>query len=253
MTHSVFTFVTLIIFLLDSSFVFSNEGDSSLEIVWATPEWKTYTNRDGKGLYNELMSTIFGQYNIKIVRQYVPWKRALHHVRISQADVTGGGHPSPLFVSSNHPVMLSMQSIFFRKTTFTNWQGIESLYHKKLTGVQALGYILDSSLQKSNIRMTSVQKRENALKMVASGGRVDFYIDNRYQMELTIKSMTPSINMDNFQIEDVGSIKIYMLFSKTDRGIKLRTLYDKEVMRLHKSGALRSLYKKYNRDYPLEK
>ena len=99
--------------------------------------------------------------------------------------------------------------------------------------------------------MISITKREQAIKMVASGSRVDFYIDNYYQMKSTIEKMTPTINMNDYRIEDISKSEIFMLFSKTQRGRQIRDIYDQGVERLHKSGELPLIYAKYERDYPI--
>ncbi len=50
--------------------VFETTAEEIKEVVWATPEWEAYVEKDGKGLYNEIIFPAFEYSGIKIKQKY---------------------------------------------------------------------------------------------------------------------------------------------------------------------------------------
>lgn len=224
-------------------FSFSSVAVEIKEIVWISPEWKGYTNKDETGIYNEIMNQVFQEKGIKIIRVYAPWKRSLVKVQASQADVTGGEVSSSLYYQSKYPLTVSRESIFFEKVTIGNWAGIQSIENKK--GVWIRGYSLGDKELEKRLKIQINDSRENALKMVF-WRRVDYYVDSHSQLLKTLENAELPFNQDEYQIETIKELYLYMSFSKTNRGKRIRDLYDEGIERLYrtKKTKLKELYEK---------
>ena len=244
--------IILFVFIFLQSFqvLAQNESIQIKQIKWATPEWENYTNKDGTGLYNEILQNIFEdeKINIRIIRIYVPWKRAVMMVKNGTADITGADEPQAELLHSKHPVVQNKENVFFHKDRIRNWKGIESLKDK--TGVWYMGYLDNQPPYiKEVLRGRGNSSRVAALKMVIFQ-RVDYYYDNMDQMNTTIHNFDIPFHMEDYQIENIRTLSLYMLFNKTKKGEKLRQIFDDGIERLLRSGKLKKIFDKWNQDFP---
>lgn len=243
-------FLFIIIFLQSIQVLAQNETSQIKQVTWATPEWENYTNKDGTGLYNEILQNIFEdkKTNIRIIRIYVPWKRAVVMVKSKKADFTGADEPQEALLHSMHPIVQNKENVFFHKDNVKNWTGIESLKDKY--GVWYLGYLdYQPPYIKKVLTGRGNKSRSAALKMVIFK-RADYYYDNMDQMKSTIKNVDVPVNMEDYRIENIRNLNLYMLFSKTKRGEAIRQIFDNGIERLFRSGKLKKIFDKWNQDFP---
>lgn len=219
---------------------------SMKEVIWHTPDdWEGYVNTEGKGLYVDLVNAVFSAHKIRVKRETVPWKRALHNVQVGKADFTGGTSPIPGYHVSRQPLVQGWEVIFFKKGSIKR-PVIDHLKGKK--GVWPMGYI-DEFPQaiKENLKGSDIGNREQGIRMVLSG-RADYYLDNLVQLADTLE-LIPFTRQD-FECGEIFSDTLYMLFTKNIRGRKLRDLYDQEIDRLSKTDALKKIYGKWSFEVP---
>jgi hypothetical protein len=198
-------FLFLLAFFASCSFGFTEEIS---KVRWATPEWKNYTNLDGSGFYNELISRIFEKKQIKLHQIYVPWKRALMMVERGDADMTGAANdPNTKYTKSKYSLYKSSQSVLFKKTTIPKWHGIKSL--QGLRGIRYRGYNvwIPSYLEGREIRT-----RLQAAKSVIMERDADYYFDNHHQMTATLKQVDIPIIHDEYQLEVIYTSEMKWLF-----------------------------------------
>jgi polar amino acid transport system substrate-binding protein len=216
------------------------------EVLWHTPnDWEGYVNEEGKGLYVDLVHEVFSARHIRVKRETVPWKRALHNVQVGKADFTGGTSPIPGFYVSHQPLVQGWEVIFFRKGTIKR-PVLDHLKGKK--GVWPMGYIEEFPQDiKAKLQGGEIANREQGVRMILSG-RADYYLDNLVQLADTLRSIT--FERDKFECGEIFSDTLYMLFTKNNRGRKLRDLYDQEIERLAKTDALKKIYAKWSFEVP---
>lgn len=214
------------------------------KIRWATPEWERYTDKDGSGFYNEMMSRIFESRQITLLRIYVPWKRALKMVRDTDADMTGVMNPNKADLQSTYPTFQSIESVWFKKSIIKEWRGLESL--KGLEGVWYRGYLESVSEElKPFLQGRGVTTRIQALKVVVNERKADYYFDNKDQMMRTIQSIDIPLNLDEYQVEIIYIGETFWQFQKSERGEKIREIFDQGFKELYCSGELLQLYEKW--------
>lgn len=216
------------------------------EITWATPEWDGYTNKDGSGIYNEIIKKIFNKKGIRVRIIYLPWKRSLYMIKTGKFDISGADETlTTNFLFSNKPVILTQEYIFFKKIKKPEFT--KNNFHFNTTGAWIRGYLDNSKLK--NLKGIETNQRESAAKMVLSG-RADYYLDNLYQMNKTLKIL--NYHKTQYSKKSVIKVKLYFLFSRNNRGYFFKQIFDEEFLKMHKEGTLKKIYYKYqlNEKYP---
>jgi len=217
------------------------------EVVAAGPSWETFTNRDGTGLYHELLREAFGLYGITVKRLYVPSERAYSLVREGQADfMTCHDKPVRSLIMARHPMYANKFHVFFRKAAHPGFAGPESLEGAKV--VVRIGYY-DQSNFPVPVRLKEVTTGESALGMVILG-RADFYVDDINFIHQSIAAATLEFDPDDFAVEPAGQRSYHPLFSDSERGRKVMELYDRAMERLWRQGALQPIFRRWNHPVP---
>ncbi|GAA6203243.1 hypothetical protein NBRC116600_00400 [Thalassotalea sp. SU-HH00458] len=75
--------------------------------------------------------------------------------------------------------------------------------------------------------------------------KVDYYLDIRSILELHLASL-PIEQQSHYQIQDLSTLNLYLIFSKDEQGIALKKYYDTTTKQLLEHNTLQAIYKKYN-------
>ncbi|MBW8189744.1 transporter substrate-binding domain-containing protein [Neiella marina] len=221
----------------------SSQAEPIEQIVWATPAWPDYTDRDGSGLYHEILDRIFDPLGIPLIRQYMPWKRALASVEAGSADMTGAVVYSSECLLSSYPVIKDIESVLFKPHKIEPWLGVDSLRDK--SGVWVRGYTIPKAFT-GILHGRGVETRKQAVLIMARDHGADYYLDNEPQMRQTIASMTIAPDLaQHYQIERLYTVDSYWRFHRSERGENIRRLFDQGIQRLYCSGELDALYQKW--------
>ena len=219
------------------------------QITWATPEWKALTNKDGTGLYHELINEIYGRAGIRVVVEYVPWVRAMDIVKKGEADFSGGDSPSEDYAQPKIPIIRNTELVFFKKSTYPSYKGVENLDNK--SGVWIRGYVDNFPKEiKSHLKGTENTTRTGALQMVLAD-RADYYLDNDFQMDQTLKEFEGKYAASEYATGTVYAENLFLCFTKTPRGQRLADIFDQGMKSLAASGKLNRIYTKWVRTAPL--
>ncbi len=209
------------------------------KLIWATPEWQNYTEKNGNGIYNEIINSIYSKRGIKIVVEYVPWKRALYMVENKTADMTGTDENLGNFMYSSLPVIASREKAFYDSSR------IKGIFSSKnlpgLKGIWMRGYLENSSLK--GLEGYETDSRESAIKMLIAE-RVDYYLDNEFQMNQALNLI--SYDKNRYKTSLVAELNLYFIFSNSERGQYFKKIFDYEYAVLKNKGLLKKIYIKYN-------
>lgn len=217
------------------------------EIISASPSWKTFTNKDGSGLYHEILKEIFTLYNIPVRHEYATSGRAEELVRLNIADMkTCNDIVLPALIMARYPMYENDFYVFFKKERIGPWRGSKTLTDKEIL-IQP-GYYTESNFN-APVRIKEVMTSTQALSMILLG-RSDFYVDDRTLIEQAIKDTTISFNMADYDIQKAGRRLYYPLFNATERGKAIMKLYEDGILQLHKNGKLKPIYDKWGYSYP---
>ncbi len=120
------------------------------------------------------------------------------------------------------------------------WNGEATLKNSVLSWIRKYNYNEYLSIKPKRIEI--VDKRDSGIKMMMKE-RVDFFIDNSYDMEATIEEMGLDRNL--FEIKFIKFLNLYFCFVNDDKGKKLASMYDKNFKTLIQNGKIKKLYEEY--------
>jgi polar amino acid transport system substrate-binding protein len=230
------------------AFPVSSIASENLETIHiATPEWEETTNKDGTGVYFDIIRSVYEPGGIQLKYEIVPWNRAISLIKTHQADALPGGY----FVGNRedvddlfprYPIDTEIASVVYKKDTVTEWKGPESLAGKKVLWLR--GYNYDNYLE-VKVEFDEIDERKQAWRLL-DAGRYDFYMDALYDIEAYIDQN--NVAVENYKIQPVIYNNLYLRFANTPKSKKLIELYDQRIPELLASGELEQIFKKWNLD-----
>ncbi|WP_421901254.1 substrate-binding periplasmic protein [Maridesulfovibrio sp.] len=224
-------------------------------IQYHTQEWKGVTNRNGTGLYHDIMKAIFTDKGYKVETSYFPFKRALMNIRKGGADISGGiEKTSDDYLYSRYPTWVYRIAVMFNKKLLPSWQGIKTI-------TDNINQTVAPPMQgkEYGINTKEIRTRYAALKLLFMG-RVKYYLDDCTILKDVMKNKGNGIafeegkdaselrHMDwsQFTIQELSRREWVMVFPKTERGRQVREIYDSGFKQLYESGELHKMYAKWN-------
>jgi len=220
------------------------------EVLWVTDNWKGFTEKEGSGLYHEIIDAVFHSVNVKVKKQYVPFKRSLFLLENQKADFTGGIHASDSLILTDTILLKTHISIMYFKGKL-NWQTKKDLkayigtwpqfYEKEFLTKARRKYINGFASTTRNIALTMLQNK-----------KADYYLDATGLLLQQFKTLDNK-QQKLYKIDKLEEVNLRMAFANSSRGKRIKVLYELGIQNLHKSGKLLDIYKKYQHVYPVDK
>jgi polar amino acid transport system substrate-binding protein len=211
-----------------------------LKIVSAP--WEGYTEKDGSGLYFELVKKALGLKDLKF--ELMPWKRAQAQFERGKFDLLLG--ESEAIKYCDYPkwaIDADFYSFFAAKDKLAVWPPREDFSKYRFLWVR--GYNLDQF--DPRLKATSeVNDVEEGMKMIAAG-RADALID--YDEDMREKQVKLKISADKFHVvkTNLSGGLIYACFSKSPHAKAQLEAFDKGMESMYKSGEMKTIFTKHNR------
>lgn len=217
------------------------------EVIVVGPSWERFTNKDGTGLYHEILNEVFALHGISVVRQYVPSERGYDLVRSGRADMMTCHDVAvaPLQLA-RYPMYEGAYHVFFNKERIGEWKGGESLRDRSV--VWRIGYYAEANFPVP-IQAREVKTGSAALGMVLLG-RADFYVDDVSFIDDSIRQNKIPFNPAEYGVEVAGYRTYHPVLLLSERGNKVRDLYDSGMEQLIREDRLRPIFKKWGFPYP---
>ena len=218
-------------------------------IVSTGPSWDSFTNRDGTGLYHEILSAVFTPYDIRVEHRYTNANRGLHLIRKGLADLYTCSVSTLEFkdlMLARYPMYEGKFYAVYKKTRINKWQGTVSLTDKRV--VWRRGYYSPQEFD-SSFYVLETDSGAAALAQLILG-RADFYIDDLNLIRDSIAASTFPFSEKEYEIRLVGSRTYHPVFKNSTRGRQILGMYDKRIEALHRSGQLRKIFDKWQHPYP---
>ncbi len=243
-----FGFVFCMLFLMQQSPVCADET-SAIHVV--CDEWPGFTNKDGTGVYWEIVKTIYEPAGISVKTEVMPWKRADYTVLYKKADAIVGDYylkeqaGKEFLYPAWHLSVEDPIIAVFKKRTISDWEsrGIQSLKGKTVGWIR--GYEYDKkewlNVQMNKYELASVIQ---GMKMLAVD-RLDVLID--YISTIEPEAIKAGINLDRDYDSKVVKLgeKLFLKFANTRRSKQLIKIFDDRMTELAKSGEIDALYQKW--------
>ena len=214
----------------------------SMSVV--APEWEGYTNKDGSGLYWDIIRAVYEPVGIKVKTRIVPWNRAIKMVskyRTYNAILGEYLSSDEPVIFPSYPLDVEFMTILSKIPTGNNWQGLKTLSEKRV------GWIKDYEvIEAKNRDFTLVEFRtlEQGLKML-NNGELDFVIDDWDEIAAAIQSY--NLSMDKYiENEMPAGTDLYAAFSDDQFSRELIKIYNERIPKLVANGELQAIYKKWH-------
>ncbi|OHE62894.1 MAG: hypothetical protein A2001_00380 [Treponema sp. GWC1_61_84] len=232
--------------LVLSCFVFlavlvSPMAQTASQITIASDTWASCTEKDGSGLYFDILRLVFGNSGASLDIRMVPFARSVQMLESGKADISVGNYVGDIAkgLYPKLPIDYDDVTVLMRKERAFLYSGEKSLGGKKVAWITDYGY--DAHLA-STVELTEVSDREGGISMLRSG-RIDYYIENRASILDALREM--KLDEDDFVLDTIKYLKIYICFSDTEKGRRLRDTWDRKYAELIDSGKLKPLFAKW--------
>jgi len=234
--HCVLAIMISLIWLQTISPTMALAEDEKL-IITAGPSWDRFTNKDGHGLYHDIIKQVFWGYKVKHL--YTPSVQANSMVALGRADIRlcDTEVMEPL-VLARYPMYENDFFAVYLQEKVALWNGDLSLKGKRI--VWREGYYSQSDFSEP-VSFQEVRSGESALQMIVLD-RADFYIDDLNLINQSFESIGKILDPKEFGVEKVGTRKYFPVFANTAKGEYLRKYYETRIERLYKDGSLQQIY-----------
>ncbi|MFM4992471.1 hypothetical protein ACEUCK_11095 [Aeromonas veronii] len=199
--------------------------------------WPGFCQPDGRGIYLDLVRTIYQPHGYQIVPHIVPYKRAVAMVARQEGDIAMSVYLDEIkgVKQPRQPASADDVTVFMLKQWQPQWRGERSLEGE--TVLWRRGWVLDKYLPVT-MRWHEIDSHEMALQLIGKG---------RYRYYLTAGVLhatdeTPA----NMYRTILRWIPTYPIFADTEQGDRLLQLWDQEMVNLIRRGTLAEIYRRYH-------
>jgi ABC-type amino acid transport substrate-binding protein len=231
----------LIIKLFIFSLIFSNHTFSET-INLVAEVFPPQTHSNGTGQQFDIAKAIFEPLGYKVNIDVYPYRRVIYLLENKQVDVAVG-----VSKVNNTELLFSEQAhdsdnlvAIYPKNSNLIWQDVASFKDKRLLFIAGLTEGLSKGVDLSSNEVSEVNTRLQALKKLQMG-RDDFLID--CECGFLLDEVKPY--RSRFNVKNIGFIKIYAAFSNTEKGLKLKEIWNNEFPKFIKTDKAREIYKKW--------
>lgn len=216
-------------------------AEQSREIKIASEEWRNATNGDGTGLFWDIFRAVFEAEGIKINIIIRSYKGSEELLKRNLVDAQAGTYLNEIegaVFPKNH-FAEDVIVVAFKKSSGINWKGEESLRNAKVAWLK--GYSLDQYIRVP-MKAAELTDRKAALRAMGKEKRFDFFIDS--MPDLITAMEQENIDKNDFRIEVLKRLNLYLAFQGTKKGKELADIFDRRFEELLKSGEIKKIYEK---------
>ena len=241
-------------FVLLSGTALGDTSKSPKEIRIITPQWEGQTNRDGSGLFFDIIRSVYEPEGIRIVFAFAPWKRCISTVQAGERDAM-------LCVWASHarkdhqlipkiPLYIEHTAAVVKKASGIVWKGIHSLDYRRAVWLRGYDYHLADQL--TDIQLADwheVDGHDEAWHQLDLD-RFDAYIDALIDIRAYVDSGLAEARL--YEIHPLWLQKAYVAFADSDRSRQLVRVYDRRAAAMVASGQMAEIYHKWKQPFDPE-
>lgn len=231
-----------VLFLLMSALAAVTIASQNLSTISvASDEWADCTQKDGTGLYFDVIRLVYAGQGAKLDIKITPFARSIDMVESGKVDLNVGDYQGDVTngIYPKFPIDYDDLTVMMPLAQKGQFKGEASLKDRKVAWIVDYGY--DKYLGVP-VKLTEISDRASGIKMLQSG-RIDYYIETKSTIVPALEEM--GISDKDFTLVTLKWIKLYVCFAKSDKGSKLQAIWDKRIPELIKSGELAKLFSKW--------
>ena len=216
-----------------------------------SPELEGGATNDGSGIYFELVKLIYNPVGITVKTSNAPFNRVNMLLTKNKIDASISFYSSKVaadnglnyYKTPKRPINTERLTAIFKNNS-SKWIFPDSLAGKRVAWMD--GYNFEKGIP-VDYEYQRISDQLQGLKLLQIG-RIDYYLDNEYDIKRTIKKY----NFDDKQytMQPILENQLFVAFSKTQKSNKLMDLFDCRMDELRESGELQKLYYKWDIPMP---
>ena len=216
---------------------------SSMSVV--TQAREGIAQDDGKGLYLELLNSVFSGQDLKVSFETLPKARKL--MKNGKFDMQLGEYSGRRLVYPKWAVDHQHMSAMYQFAKFTLWPGQGAFSRHKVGWVEGR----DIHLQGRKIGIAfdnfwEVLSLEKGIEMLHQG-KIEILMDDADAMWAEVRRQKLAPAQYRVQKVSFAPVKLYVVFPMTAVGQKTADRFDRRMWQLYESGELVDLYYAYDR------
>ena len=224
-------------------------GDNYHRLRVVSDELPELSGGNNHGLYLDILREIFEPKGIKVDLIHAPYARGVRMVETQQIDAllgaTRGDVEGAIFPQWHYSAHII--SIIYIKNKLKEWKGQDSLNGKRVAWIRKYNY---HQYLYVPVLGSEHSKRGNMLEMLGLG-RVDFVMDNEINLRGELRENrsyyeSKRFMTDDYQIEEVLRLKLFLAFANTKKGAEFARIFDQRFALLLASGRLKTLFEKWH-------
>jgi len=215
------------------------DDEKTLSIV--TPIWDDWTNKDETGFYFELINLIYKPLGYKTDISFTPFARAFRLIELKKADLMFSLYSrdeNSEVLTSQHPIDAGTVLIIFDNKL--SWNGMSSLHKQNVIMPRAYKY---HQYITEDFTPMEIKDSEQGMAMFLHG-RAPYFVTHYVEMLKLQKEH--NIDPTKYRTEVLMQRNLHVGYAKTEKGAKLREIFDKKMSEIIQNGVIEKLYKKWN-------
>ena len=192
--------------------LFAEEKITEFNVV--SDEWETCTEKDGSGMYFDLMRAIYEPLGIKVEFKLMPYARTVFTVKEKKADAFTASYlnEQEWAVYPKNWFDLDIVLAIFPKGKYKEFKGQSSLEGKKVAWLRE--FTLDKYL-KVKVEHREVNNRQSGFALL-DAGKIDFWIDPAVLLDPEWKNLT--VKKEDYELHEFLYLPMSMAFANTPKG-----------------------------------
>jgi polar amino acid transport system substrate-binding protein len=208
------------------------------------PVWEGYTNKDGTGVYWEVLKEIYQPLGIHIKPKSVPWNRAMKMVskyRTYNGIVGEYRDTEEDVLFPDYAIDIEYMSLLSKNSSGYVFKDLTSLLGKKVGWIKDYEVIVKS---KRNFELREFRNIEQGIELL-NAGKIDFLIDDWDEIAAAMGEV--GMTTADYTVDPMPEGKdIYTAFSVDNLSRELIKIYNERIPVLAKSGKLAEIYNKWD-------
>lgn len=214
-------------------------GETITEIFLVSEEWEGTCNKDGTGVYWDLFRMVYEPVGIQVNCKTMPYDTATEQVRKKEADAWVASYldEADYALYPTQHFDTDIIQVIFKKGRVAQWRGEASLEGKKVGWVH--GYGFDDYLD-THVRKVEAQ-RHRGLLMLLEKECIDFFMASEWEIDVELAK--GEFDMTGYRREPVLGIELYPAFAKTEKGKRLKEIWDRRMAEMKDTEPFKQFYK----------
>lgn len=224
------------------SAIFDRSHIKTMSVV--APEWEDYTNKDGTGVYWEIMKAIYEPVGITVKTKNVPWNRAMKMVskyRTYNAIVGEYRDTEENVIFPEYAIDIEYMALLSKNSLGKKFKDTSSLSGMKVGWIKDYEVIPESDRDFTLREFRTIQQ---GIEML-NAGKIDFLIDE--WDEIAAAMLEAKLTTQDYAVDEMPEgTDLYTAFSDDNLSRELIAIYNERIPVLAKDGTLAKIYKKWD-------